>query len=97
MGLSFGEIIVIAIFGLIFIGPKDMPRIMREIGSLIRKVKSFGDSFLDTLDKEMAEPKKYIKDLNGNLQETFKLDDIASLSPSAKPSLQEPAAEKPKV
>ena len=76
MGLSLGEIMVIAIVGLIFIGPKDMPRVMREIGSFIRKIKTMGDGFLTSIENEMAEPKKYIKDLNGNLQETFKLDDL---------------------
>ena len=76
MGLSFGEIVVIAIVGLIFIGPRDLPRVMREIGSLIRKIKSMGEGVLQSIDKELAEPKKYIKDMDGNLQETFKLDDI---------------------
>lgn len=76
MGLSLGEIVVIAIFGLIFLGPKDMPRIMREIGLGIRKIKNFGEEFLSSVDKELADPKKYIKDLNGNLQETFTIDDL---------------------
>ena len=76
MGLSFGEIIVIAIFGLIFIGPKDLPKVMRDIGQGIRKLKSYGDNFLKAIDSELADPKKYIKDLDGKLQETFKLDDI---------------------
>mgnify|MGYP000075299791 CR=1 FL=1 len=76
MGLSFGEIVVIAIFGLIFIGPKDFPRVAKEVGRWIGKIKSFGNDFLKTIDSELADPKKYIKDLDGKLQETFKLDDI---------------------
>jgi sec-independent protein translocase protein TatB len=76
MGLSLGEIMVIAIVGLIFIGPKELPRVMREIGRFIRKIKNTGDEFMRSIEGEMNEPKKYIKDLNGNLQETFTLDDL---------------------
>ncbi len=76
MGLSLGEIMVIAIVGLIFIGPKDMPRVMREIGQFIRKIKNMGDNFMQSIDNEVASPKKYIKDLDGKLQETFTLDDL---------------------
>lgn len=76
MGLSLGEIMVIAIVGLIFIGPKDLPRVMREIGLFIRKIKNMGDSFMQSLDTEVSSPKKYIKDLDGKLQETFTLEDL---------------------
>ena len=76
MGIGFGELIVIAVIGLIFIGPKDLPRIMRSLGQGFRKIKDMGDEFMGALDKEVENPKKYIKDLDGKLQETFTLDDI---------------------
>ncbi len=39
MGLSFGEIVVLAIVALIVIGPKDLPKILRTAGRMIGGVK----------------------------------------------------------
>lgn len=39
MGLSFGEILVLAIVALIVIGPKDLPRLLRTAGRTIGTVK----------------------------------------------------------
>ncbi|GAC1351373.1 MAG: hypothetical protein NVSMB1_03760 [Polyangiales bacterium] len=39
MGLSFGEILVLAILALVVIGPKDLPRLLRTAGRLIGQAK----------------------------------------------------------
>ncbi len=39
MGLSFGEIVVLAIVAMVVIGPKDLPRLLRMAGRLIGQAK----------------------------------------------------------
>lgn len=39
MGLSFGEIVVLAVVALVVIGPKDLPRLLRSAGRLIGQAK----------------------------------------------------------
>lgn len=76
MGIGFGELIVIALAGLIFIGPKDFPQVARSVGKFIREIKQMGDGFIGNLEKEIESPRKYIRDLDGKLQQTFPVDEI---------------------
>ena len=39
MGLSFGEIVVLAVIALVVIGPKDLPRLLRSAGRMIGQAK----------------------------------------------------------
>ena len=39
MGLSFGEIVVLAVVALVVIGPKDLPRLLRAAGRMIGQAK----------------------------------------------------------
>lgn len=39
MGLSFGEIVVLAVLALVVIGPKDLPRLLRSAGRMIGQAK----------------------------------------------------------
>ena len=39
MGLSFGEILVLAILALVVIGPKDLPKLLRTAGRMIGQAK----------------------------------------------------------
>ncbi|MEO7092483.1 MAG: Sec-independent protein translocase protein TatB [Polyangiales bacterium] len=39
MGLSFGEIVVLAVIALVVIGPKDLPRLLRSAGKMIGQAK----------------------------------------------------------
>jgi sec-independent protein translocase protein TatB len=76
MGIGWGELLVIGLVAVVFIGPKDLPVVLNKLGGFLRQVKTAGNQVVDAISKEAEDPKKYIKDLNGNLQETFKLDDI---------------------
>ncbi len=43
-GLSFGEILVVAVIALIFIGPKQLPEVARALAKLINELKrAMGD------------------------------------------------------
>lgn len=39
MGLSFGEIVVLAVLALVVIGPKDLPKLLRSAGRVIGQAK----------------------------------------------------------
>ncbi len=58
-GLGFGELIVIFLIALIFIGPKKLPELAKGLGKGIRDfqnaAKGFGDQLQDT---EPTPPKK---------------------------------------
>ncbi|WP_297296821.1 twin-arginine translocase subunit TatB [uncultured Methylovirgula sp.] len=40
-----GKLIIIAIAALIFIGPKDLPRVMRQVGQAVGKLRRMGAEF----------------------------------------------------
>ena len=76
LGFSFGELLLVAIVAIIFTDPKDLPEFARRAVRFIRKIKSFGNEFTSVINKEFAEPKSYIKDLNGQMQKTYDLSDL---------------------
>lgn len=39
MGLSFGEIVVLAVLALVVIGPKDLPKLLRSVGRMVGQAK----------------------------------------------------------
>ncbi len=85
---SWAEIVVVALVGLVVIGPSDLPKVIRFIKKTISKVKNvsreFTKSILDegeinSLKKEAEEVNqdlKQIVDLEGNLQDTYDVSDI---------------------
>lgn len=75
-GVSFSELIIIAFAALLIIGPKELPFVLRKLGKVVGKVKGMGTEFMDALNQEIDEPKKYVKDLKGNLQQTYDIEDL---------------------
>ena len=74
MGLSFGEILVLAILALVVIGPKDLPKLLRTAGRIIGKAKrAVADVRRDTGLDEV---------LRGDFQDLERLaDHIESVDP----------------
>jgi sec-independent protein translocase protein TatB len=74
VGLSFGEILVLAILGLVVIGPKDLPKLLRMAGRLIGQAKrAVADVRRDTGLDEV---------LRGDFQDLERLaDHIESVDP----------------
>lgn len=75
-GIDSSELLVIALAVVLFVKPKDIPEVMRTIGQTIRKIKEFASEFTTTITKELDEPKKYIKDIHGEIQPTFEIPKI---------------------
>lgn len=83
-GISFSELLIIAFAALLIIGPKDLPMVLRKVGKAVGKIKKLGDEFMDALNTEIDQPKKYIKDLDGNLQKTYDIEDLIKKKKSEK-------------
>lgn len=51
-GLGFGEIAIIAVVFLIFVGPKRLPEVMRTLGGWMREVSKAKEEFTRTLNED---------------------------------------------
>ena len=76
LGFSWGELLLVAIVIIVFTDPKDLPMFARKAASFMRKMKSFTREFTDVINKELVEPKSYIKDLKGEIQPTYDISDL---------------------
>jgi sec-independent protein translocase protein TatB len=70
-----GKLIIIAIAALIFIGPKDLPRVMRQVGQVVGKLRRMGAEFqaqfMEAMNEAGAED---IKAGVSQLTESAKID-----------------------
>lgn len=75
-GISFSELVIIAFAALLIIGPNELPKVLRKVGQAVGQIKKLGNEFMDALNKEIEEPTKYVKDLKGNMQHTYDIEDL---------------------
>ena len=66
MDLSWSELLVVGIVALIFIGPKDLPGMFRELGRFMAKVRSMGREFSRAM--ESAAKDSGVKDVADDLR-----------------------------
>ena len=70
-----GKLIIIAIAALIFIGPKDLPRVMRQVGQVVGRLRRMGAEFqaqfMEAMNEAGADDLK--ADVN-KLTESTKID-----------------------
>lgn len=63
--ISWSEILVIAVLAIVFIGPRDLPKVMRTAGRMVRKARLMASEFQDSIEQmaheaELDEVKKSI-------------------------------------
>lgn len=108
-GVGFSEILVIGLAALIFVGPKDLPMLMRKIGAFIGKGRRMAREFQAAFDdiarqSELEELKKEIQDLKRANSFTKAQEDLAAVEadinaavmreyPSPSPDTGKPAEE----
>ena len=51
-GLGFGEILVIALIALVFVGPKRLPEAGRKIGEFYRQLRDAADTVKSTVTQD---------------------------------------------
>lgn len=62
-GLGFGELLVIFLIALIFIGPKKLPELAKGLGKGIREFQNAAKGFSDQLQEDInQEPPKKVAD-----------------------------------
>ena len=56
-GLGGGEILLIAVFALLFIGPKKLPELARGLGRSLREFQNAKDELIEGIDEETENKK----------------------------------------
>lgn len=86
--ISWSELAVILLVGILVIGPKELPAVIKAVRKIIRKIKATGSELTKALleNEDIADVKKEadkinrdlnkIIDLDGNPQETYDISDI---------------------
>jgi Tat protein translocase TatB subunit len=57
-GLGFVEILIIFLVAIIFINPKDLPKVFRRLGRLVRQLRDIRDSsvrYMRRIEREIEE------------------------------------------
>jgi len=94
--ISWTEFLLIGIVALIFIGPKELPAVMRTIGQYTRKVRSmaadFQNQFQEALrEAEMADLKKQVDDMAHDIKHYDPLKDVRSDVEAIGKDIEKPA------
>ena len=64
-GLGAGEMLIIVAFALIFIGPKKLPELARNLGKGLREFQKAKDEFMHHVENEKADINEQLADVNG--------------------------------
>jgi len=80
---GMGELGVIAVVGLLVLGPERLPRVARTVGALMRKARQSWHSVRDEIERELAaeDLKRQMKDLQ---QATAAIDPRPDLAAAAR-------------
>lgn len=83
-GIGFTEILVLGLAALIFIGPKDLPLMMRKLGQFVGKGRRMAREFQAAFDdiarqSELEELKKEIQELKRTNAVTQAQEDLAAV------------------
>lgn len=72
-GISWAELLIVAVLALIVIGPNELPYVLKNAGKMLGKLKALANDFMTIVDEETENPANYIKDLDGKVQKTHKV------------------------
>lgn len=74
-GLGFSEIIVLAVIGLIVLGPEELPKLARNLGRIFNDVKRSADDFKTEIQNHVDPPNPY------NYQDHIAVDPVNLTKP----------------
>ena len=82
-GVGGGELIVIAIVALIVVGPKDLPKLLRQLGKFVGRMRSMADDFRASFDdmarqSELDDLRKEVEALRTGKSVSPVIDDLTS-------------------
>ena len=81
LDISWTEFLLIAVVALIFIGPKELPSVLRTMGQWTRRVRSMASDFQSQFQEamreaEMADLKKHVDDIAHDIKSYDPLKDV---------------------
>lgn len=79
--IGFSEMIILAFLAIIVVGPKDLPKLMRSIGSFMAKIRAMGQEFKSAFE-EMGEATE-MNELRREIEELKNMGKLSNLSDDA--------------
>ena len=81
--ISWSEFLLIGVVALVFIGPKELPAVMRTIGQWTRRLRSMAADFQSQFQEaireaEMADLKKHVDEMTQGVKNYDPLKDVRS-------------------
>lgn len=69
LDIGWSEILIIAVVAILVVGPKDLPRLLRQVGNFVGKIKRTANEFKSQFDEairdsELDELKSEVSDMN---------------------------------
>jgi sec-independent protein translocase protein TatB len=88
-GIGFSELALVAIAALIFIGPEDLPKVMRQIVKFFREMRQIGQGIKAQFDEVMVEAgvddikaaTRTVIDLEGKSQIAYDVSELRDVTP----------------
>ena len=99
-GVGYSEIFVLGIIAMIFIGPKDMPVVLRKFGQIMQKVRGMAREFQGHVDVAMkdagvADLKKDLQGMRSAVNESMKAPSVHSITAPKKNDFEKFFGENP--
>ena len=97
--VSWSEMLIVGVLALIFVGPKDLPRMMREVGRWVGKARGMARQFQRAMDDaareadldELRDAGKSLRDLKTSVGDPIRWGDVGA-KPAAKTEAKASAA-----
>ena len=81
-GLGFGELLVVLIIALIFIGPKKLPELAKGLGKGLREFQNATKGFAEQADQVKREIVDAAQTSHDTTQNVRKVDEVEVLAPT---------------
>lgn len=76
--IGFAEMLLIAVIVIIFVGPKDLPRLMRTVSEFMTKARAMGQEFKGAFDEMSSELE--MADIRGEIDALKHLDNFPEMT-----------------
>jgi sec-independent protein translocase protein TatB len=82
--ISWGELLLIGVVALVFIGPKELPTVLRTLGQWMAKLRRMANEFQNQFheamrEAEMADLKKHVDDLTTTAHSYTNFDPVSEV------------------